>query len=56
MFKRVVIVSGALVLVLGGGALADQEPSKSLKPGDDPMAACPAMMSGQGATERGVPR
>ena len=53
MFKRVLIVSGALVLALGGWVLANEEPSKSPKPGDDPTAACTAMMSSQGMTAEG---
>jgi hypothetical protein len=51
--RRALIVSGVLASLLAGGALAAQPESPAPKPGDDPAAACAAMMSAEGVTARG---
>lgn len=51
--KRVLIVSGALVSLLVGVALAAEPESPASKPGGDPAAACAAMMNDGAATPEG---
>jgi hypothetical protein len=51
--KRRLIVSGALVSLLGGVALAAQPESATPKSGGDQAADCAAMMAEQGITPEG---
>ena len=51
--KRVLIVSGALVSLLVGVALAAEPESPGSKPGADPATACAAMMNDHAVTPEG---